>query len=356
VGDDRAGPPASAWRRQPGYLDTATYGLPPIATVEVGHRVIDEWADGSGAWRRWNDAADQARRSFASLVGVDPGRVAVGPAASSLAGIVAASLPDDAQVVMPDGDFTSLVFPFLVQAARGVAVRAVPLEALADSVSSSTTVVAWSAVQSANGFIADHDAVLEAAARVGALTVVDATQAIPWLPLPVGRIDATVCAAYKWLCCPRGTAFMVGSERMLASCTPTAASWFAAPDMYASFYGLPLRLADDARRLDISPVWHAWMGAVASLEVLFRIGIDATNAHDVGLADALRGALDLPSTGSAIVAVHAPDTDLERSLGAAGIKAATRADGCRLSFHVYNDLEDVDTARATLVGAGVGRR
>ena len=50
----RTRPPAHAvrelgtsWRRRPGYLDTATYGLPPRQTVELSHRVIDEWDDGT---------------------------------------------------------------------------------------------------------------------------------------------------------------------------------------------------------------------------------------------------------------------------------------------------------------------
>ena len=348
MGEQRSTEAGSAWRRRPGYLDTATYGLPPIATVELGHHVLEEWAEGSGDWREWTDATDRARRLFATLVGADPEAVAVGPAASGLVGVVAASLPDGTEVVMPEGDFTSLVFPFLVQAARDVTVRAVPLEALADSVTPATTVVAWSAVQSADGRLADVDAVLEAAARVGAFTVVDATQALPWLRLPLDRIDATVCGGYKWLCCPRGTAFMVVSPRMLEACTPTAASWFAAPDMYRTFYGLPLRLAGNARRLDMSPVWHAWVGAVTSLEVLGRIGLEAMHAHDVALADGFRQALGLPPAGSAIVSLAAADRDLETSLAAAGIKVAMRADGCRLSFHVYNDRDDVAAAHAAL--------
>ena len=62
----------AAWRRRPGYLDTATYGLPPRQTVELSHRVIEDWADGTALWRDWNDAADEARHVFAGLVGVAP--------------------------------------------------------------------------------------------------------------------------------------------------------------------------------------------------------------------------------------------------------------------------------------------
>ena len=210
--------------------------------------------------------------------------------------------------------------------------------------------VAWSAVQSSDGRIADADAILEAARHVGALTVVDATQAAGWLPLRFDRADATVCSAYKWLCCPRGTAFLVASPRVLAEVLPHAAGWFAADDMHAGYYGTPLRLADDARRFDVSPAWFAWVGAASSLGALAEIGIDAIHDHDVRLADGLRAALDVEPTGSAIVSIGGDD--LEHALASRGIKAATRANGCRLAFHLYNDDDDVAAAAAALRDRG----
>ena len=336
------------WRRHPGYLDTATYGLPPTETVELAHRVIDDWDGGVADWRTWNDAADEARRLFASFVGVAADAVAVGPAASTLLGLVTASLPESAEVVVPTGEFTALLFPFLVQAERGVTVREVPLQALADSLDSATSVVAWSAVQSSDGRIADTDAVLEAAQRIGALTVVDTTQATGWLPLPLDRVDAAICSAYKWLCCPRGTAFMVASPRVVDECLPHAASWFAADEMHAGYYGSPLRLPSTARRLDASPAWFSWMGAVTSLTALTGTGFEAIHDHDVRLADTFRAGLGLESAGSAIVSVVGDG--LEQRLAARGIRAATRANGCRLSFHLYNDDDDVAAAVTALRG------
>jgi selenocysteine lyase/cysteine desulfurase len=336
----------NTWPRRPGYLDTATYGLPPVETLARCHRMLEDWADGSGEWTDWTDTTDEARRVFASLVGVPDTAVAVGAAASSLIGLIAASVPIGSEVVVPEGDFTSLLFPFLVQGDRGVTVRVVALEALADAVGPATTVVGWSAVQSSDGRIADTFAVLEAAERVGAMTVVDGTQAVGWLPLPAERVDGLVCAAYKWLCCPRGTAFLVASPRLLSSCIPHAASWFAAEDVHGSYYAPPMRLATTARRLDMSPAWPAWVGAAASLEALAAIGASAIYAHDVGLADGLRAELDLEPAGSAIVSVGG--AGVQAALAGEGIKAAIRADGCRLAFHVYNDEEDVTAAAAAL--------
>ena len=102
---------------------------------------------------------------------------------------------------------------------------------------------------------------------------------------------------------PAGHGLHGGLARVLVLCVPHAAGWFAAPDVYGAFYGPPLRLATTARRLDASPAWHAWMGAVASLDVLQGIGIEAMHAHDVVLGRRAAEALDLPPTGSAIVSI-----------------------------------------------------
>ena len=117
------------------------------------------------------------------------------------------ALPDGARVLSAEGEFTSALWPFMAQG-RGVEVRAVPLAELAEALDAGTDAVAFSAVQSSDGRLADLDAIAAAAAEHGALTVVDATQACGWLPLDATRFDVVVCSAYKWLLSPRGSAFM----------------------------------------------------------------------------------------------------------------------------------------------------
>ena len=126
-----------------------------------------------------------------------------------------------------------------------------------------------------------------------------------WLPFHADAFDFVSCAAYKWLLSPRGTAFGVVRPERLGMLRPLYAGWYAGDDPWASIYGPPLRLAEDARRLDISPAWLAWVGTVPALELLAEVGIPAIHRHDVGLANALRERLDLPSSDSAIVTVKA---------------------------------------------------
>lgn len=171
------------WSAQPGWLNTASYGLPPKPAWDAVQSALSDWRCGTGSWEAWSDSTQRSRELFARLIGVRADQVAVGATVSELIGLVAAGVPDRAHVVVAEGDFTSLLFPWMVHADRGVEVLSVPVRSLADAVDSRTTVVAFSLVQSATGQIADLDAIMHAARAHDALVIVDATQACGWLPV-----------------------------------------------------------------------------------------------------------------------------------------------------------------------------
>lgn len=330
------------WSPERPYLNTASYGLPPAPAYEALQQALDEWRHGRTSWEGWTESVGRARASFARLVGCRAVDVAAGATVSELVGLVAASLPEGAKVLLPEVEFTSNLFPWLVQARRGVEVRTAPLQRLPDEVDATTTLVAVSAVQSSNGDVADLTAIADAAAATGALVLVDATQACGWLPLEAGRFDFVVAHTYKWLLSPRGAALMAVRPERLEALTPLHAGWWAGEEPYKDYYGPPLRLAHSARRLDSSPAWFSWVGTAPTLELVERIGVDRIHEHDVTLANRFRAGMGLEPSDSAIVSV-----DLEgaaEKLDRAGIRAAVRAGGLRVSFHLYNTSADVDAA------------
>lgn len=334
------------WSPERIYLNTASYGLPPRPAWDAMQAALADWRAGRTSWEHWGDATEGARAVFAELIGVDVSWVATGAAVSGLVGLLAASLPDGSRVLAPDVEFTSDLFPFLVHAPRGVTVKTVPVSALIGAIDRSVDVVVTSAVQMATGEVVDLDALARAARANGVTTIVDVTQACGWLPIDGRRFDAVVCAAYKWLMAPRGTAFLALTPELLERVVPLAAGWYAGEDPHATYFGLPLRLARSARRLDISPAWHCWVGALPALELVREIGVEAIHAHDVGLANRFRAGLGLPPGDSAIVSVDVPGA-AER-LERAGIMAAVRGGRLRTSWHVYNRDADVDAALAAL--------
>nr|CAA9341184.1 MAG: Cysteine desulfurase [uncultured Nocardioidaceae bacterium] len=336
----------------PGYLNTASLGLPPERSWNALQSDLQQWRTGFADPRGYDKGVAEARRTYARLVGVDVASVAVGSQVSALVGMVAASLPDGSEVLTADGDFTSVLFPFVAQEQRGITVRVVPLEAIADEVRESTTVVSVSAVQSADGRVADLDALEEASARTGARVLLDITQAAGWLPVDASRFAYTVCGGYKWLLAARGAAYLTVQPDLLDSIVPHAAGWYAGDEPWTSIYGVPLRLAPDARRLDVSPVWLAWVTAAPSLQLLASVGMPVVHEHSVGLANRCRKRLGLPGTDSAIVSVAVAD-GAATALVEAGVVGAMRAGRLRLAFHLCNDDRDVDLVVSALDGLSV---
>lgn len=324
-----------------GYLAACTTGLVPATTRRALTADLELWASGFTTMAGYDTWANRGRAAFARLVHVSPNRVAIGSQVSVQASVIAAAAPDGAEVLCVRGDFSSVAAPFAQQAHRGVRVREVPLEELADAVTDGTWLVAFSLVQSATGRIADAGAVLEAATRHDARTLIDLTQSAGWLDFDASRADATVTHAYKWLCAPRGASLLTLGERLQAELRPVQAGWYAGEDVFDSCYGAGIELASDARRFDVSPAWQAWVGAATSLELFAAQDLAVVHAHGVGLADELRGALGLPQTGSAIVTWADPDGRDVRAMTDAGLTVSGRAGNARVAFHVWNEERDV---------------
>ncbi|MGW6569376.1 aminotransferase class V-fold PLP-dependent enzyme [Streptomyces sp. NPDC054975] len=334
------------------YLNTSVCALLPRRTIKAVTRLCEETAagrpDGAGSF----DVVDEARATFARLTAVHPDRVAVGSSVSVHVGMIAQSMPAGAEILFPEGDFASLITPFTV---RGdLKTRFVPLERLAESVGPDTALVAFSAVQSADGRTADFAAVRAAAAAHGARTLLDATQSAGWLPLRAGEWDFTVSGGYKFLLCPRGASFLTVTEEAQEELVAIHAGWVTGEEVWANSYGPVRELARAARRFDEPPAFLSYHGAARSLALLEEIGIERIEAHNKALAARFRAGL--AELG------HAPVPDVsgvvgipglghrQPELAAAGVLTSARAGNLRVSVHLYNGPADVDRALEVLAG------
>ncbi|MEV7523635.1 aminotransferase class V-fold PLP-dependent enzyme [Streptomyces sp. NPDC091371] len=326
------------------YLNTASCGVLPRSAVAAVRELAEAAGAGIPAGFGDFDRVDRVRAAFARLVGVDVGRVALGSAVSTHGGLVAASLPPGAEVLCAEGDFASVINPFVV---RGdLKVRFAPLEALAEAVGPDTALVSVSAVQSADGRMADLAAVRAATTAHGARMLVDATQAAGWLPFDASPYEYTVTGGYKWLLGGRGASYLTVSEEAQHTLTPINAGWVAAESMWDAIYGPMPQLAEGARRFDETPAFLAYHAAEPSLALLERIGIEAVHAHDTALAARYRAGLARlghePVPGEAAIVSVPGLGDRQPALLAAGIATSARAGSLRASFHLYATEADVD--------------
>jgi selenocysteine lyase/cysteine desulfurase len=328
------------WRPTPGYLNTASFGIPCPQAAESVQNVIAAWTRGELSFAAWFTETQRVRESVAQLLQVPAEHVALGTSTATLLGSIAANLPNGARVLAPENEHNSNLLPYLNQAHRRVTVRLVPLVELAARVAKGDALVSCSAVQSLTGEVADIQAIREATRSAGAIFCLDCSQSCGWLPVTGDSADVIVCSMYKWLCAPIGGAFLVMRPGLIEQFRPAAPGWPASSDPLAPPYGVEAQLASSARKFDSAQNLISMIGAKRSIDAILELGVPAIGRHDLALANRFRAGRNLPPSNSAIVSLSWEGA--AKHLAAAGIRATEWRGNLRLSFHLHNSEEDVD--------------
>jgi selenocysteine lyase/cysteine desulfurase len=210
--------------------------------------------------------------------------------------------------------------------------------------------VVVSDVLSQDGHRLDLVKLREATDAVGSQLFVDATQSLGVLKFDNDRVrpDYLVAHGYKWLLAPRGAAFLVVRNALVADIQPLQPNVQSSVD--GTYFGGTLTAWPTAARLDTSPAWLSWVGARAALALMSTLEPGQVEHHCLGLADRFRDAarelgysiLD-PDGTSQIVVVEALNPDrLAQSLRAHRVRCLTYADRMRVGFHYFNNGSDVN--------------
>ncbi len=352
------------------YMNTASVAPGCQPAVDALKAAADQWAQGRFDWPDAERAGEEVRAAFGGLVNAAPGTVALVPAASAVAGLVAEHLarrfPAGGNIVVGEAEFSSNLYPWRGLAARGFEVRllphpggALPEVDVAAAVDGETRLVAVSAVQSATGYRADLAHLREAAGA--ALLYVDAAQAAGAVPIDMQAlgIDALASPSHKFLIGTRGMGYAAFAPALRDAIDPLWPGWKAAAEPAASFYGPEMILSSTASRLDMSLAWINALAERQSMGVLRDLGFERVHAHDQALAQLLRAALrdgGVPfldygeAHGSTIVACMPRDERAGDRLAEAGVVVAARAGRIRLSVHLHNTARQVEAVVALLRG------
>jgi cysteine desulfurase / selenocysteine lyase len=352
------------------YLYTAAEGPPLAVHDEAFRRYLANRAraeDGRAAHR---DVEQRLRRRVASLLGLSDGDVALVSNASEALNLVAASagLRAGENVVVNDLEYPSVVQPWLRQrATTGIEVRvarrdgwAMPVERIEAMVDDRTRVVCVSHVSYHTGWRHDLAALSAAAGRVGALFVVDATQALGVVPVPASLADVVISSSYKWLLAPHGIGILAWNRARRPLPEPPAVGWRSVPDLFAEDRFSGYHLHDDARRFEVGfPSYPTIYLMEASLAWLATF--DAAAVHDHVLALSGRLVAELGARGWAVltpapaerragnVAVAADrGAELAKALAQQGVHCWGGDGRLRASVHLFNGSADVDRLLAAL--------
>ena len=307
-----------------------------------------------------------ARERAARLFGVQAGDIGFVSSVAEGVSMVVESLdwrPGDNVVVDPD-EYPSVVAPLTLQDRPQVALRFAPMSdpaAVAAAVDERTRMIAVSAVSFLTAARHDLDALRAMADRVGALLVVDFTQAAGWMPIRADIADFAFSSCYKWVLGCTGVAIGYWNRARQPGWAPSTAGWHSIASMARPDWSQRPDLLPDAARFTRGNPAHLGLYILdGALDYLAAHGAAAIQRHvqtlTVAMLERLREA-GIPSTTPADPARHGASVCVQ-SPRAAAIVAAMERRGVfawngrgrvRVSFHGYNGAEDMNRATDALI-------
>lgn len=298
------------------------------------------------------------------------------PIANTAFGINAAalSLPLRAgdNVLVLEGDYPALIYPWLNLASRGVLVKWVPqhmggldLDRLVARIDARTRVIALSTAMFATGFMNDVTAVGALCRERGIYFVVDGIQTLGAFPLDVqaSQIDLLATGSQKWLLSPPGSGFLYCRHELLDELQPGAYVGATSTVDPFNFLDYNFTLQPSSERFNLgTPNFPGIVGLHTALGMFEEIGISTIAEHIIQLTDILiadmqeRGYRVLsnlaPERRSGIVIVEVPEPEAAATrLLEANVVTSARGAGLRISPHLYNNEQDM-----LRVGEALGKR
>ncbi|MGB7325190.1 MAG: aminotransferase class V-fold PLP-dependent enzyme [Rubripirellula sp.] len=369
------------WREQMPITGQWTYfdhaAVAPLSGPAA--KAIDRWANqalrqGDTVWPQWSAGLGRLRDASAELLNCDLDEICLVPNTTTGINIVAEGFPwrSGDNVILPDGEFPSNLFPWMNQQSKGVEVRVVPRRAAAngcgevhvddliDAIDESTKIIAVSWVGYSSGFRLDIDDLVRRAHEKGVLVFLDAIQGLGMFPLDLAqtRVDFLAADGHKWLLGPEGAGVAMIRRQHLDLLRCTNVGWGSVKNP-ANFNAPTFDLRDDATRFEPGSANMVGGAALAaSMEIFLQIrrvhGTDAIQNRVVGLVESLDQQLrslgvttELPELAhqrSGILNFSVPGIDAsafrERGLEK-NVVTSCRGTGVRASVHAYNNEDDL---------------
>ena len=307
---------------------------------------------------------EDARAGIGRLWGVDPSDIGFVSNVAEGVSIVAESLDWRVgdSIAIDAHEYPSVVGPIAMRRNPGIGLRQArgrEPDRLVACVDGSTRIIAASYVSYLTGERVDLGALRALADKVGALLVVDFTQASGYLPIEASIADFAFSACYKWMLGITGVAVAYWNRARQPDWAPASAGWHSflpgsrgydtmpalKPDAMRFTRGnpahCPIYVLNNAlsylSRFDMGDVQrHVQTLTVALLEALARSQIAVTTPTD-------------PARHGASVCIASPRASaITEAMYAQGVYAWNGQGRVRISFHGYNSLSDVDRVAGVL--------
>jgi cysteine desulfurase/selenocysteine lyase len=280
------------------YLDSAASSQKPVQVIEAMNRYYREYnANVHRGIHRLSEVATNAYEEARVRIGrfinaPDPHQVIYVRNTTEAINLVAyswgmANVQAGDEILLTEMEHHSNLVPWQMLAqAKGAVVRYIPftvdglldLTTLPELLTERTKVLSFTAVSNVFGTINPVRELVAAARAVGAVTVVDAAQAVPHLPVDVQAWDCDFVAfsGHK-MCGPTGIGILYGRQALLEAMPP----WMGGGDMIrrvrlegSTWNDLPWKFEAG------TPSIAEGIGLGAAVDYLSEVGMEAIHAHE----------------------------------------------------------------------------
>jgi selenocysteine lyase/cysteine desulfurase len=307
---------------------------------------------------------EDARAGIARLWAVDPADIGFVSNVAEGVSIVAESVDwrDGDSICIDANEYPSVVGPVAMRRNPKIALRqarGTDPHRLVASVDGSTRIIAASYVSYLTGERTDLQALREAADKVGALLLVDFTQASGYLPIEASVADFAFSACYKWMLGITGVAVAYWNRGRQPDWTPASAGWHSFAAGSRGYDTLPA-LKPDAMRFTRGNPAHCPIYVLNSaLSYLSRFDMRDVQRHvqtlTVALLDQL-AAWQIPVTtpadparhGASVCIASARAPVIVEALYGQGVYAWNGHGRVRISYHGYNTMADMERTAVAL--------
>ena len=308
---------------------------------------------------------EDARAGMGRLWGVDPANIGFVSNVAEGVSIVAESIDwhEGDSIAIDAHEYPSVVGPIAMRRNPAINLRqarGTDPDRLAACTDSSTRIIAVSYVSYLTGERVDLKAVRALADSVGALLLVDFTQASGYLHIDASVADFAFSACYKWMLGITGVAVAYWNQARQPDWTPASAGWYSFAAGSREYDAIPA-LKPDAMRFTRGNPAHCPIYVLNSaLSYLSRYDMADVQSHVQSLTVALIQELaasqipvmtpaDPARHGASVCVASGHAQEIVDALYAQGIYAWNGQGRVRISFHGYNTVADMERTSQALI-------
>ncbi len=346
------------------YLASHSVGAATVLGQQAHEKYfVTPWNRKAGeGWQNWLALIDDFCGELAGLLGGKADDFCPQPNLSAALTKYLTSLPAPKarnKIVMHSNAFPSMGFVAKALETRGYELSLIAPELPAHdpdvwsgALDHQTACALITHVHSNTGILSPTADIIRVCRSGDAFTIIDTAQSAGIIPIDLNAWNADVVlgSCVKWLCGGPGAGFMWINPSHIDELEPEDVGWFSHENPF-EFDIRNFRYAAGARKFwGGTPSISPYAFALGGLRTITKIGVKNIRAHNIELMKIVHPGVN-PAINGGTLCLPITD-DVDAKLTAEGCQFDRRGDIARLSFHIYNTIDEAMRVSEILTPSG----